>query len=422
MFGANKFCMKKILIHSIVFSPDGVSTAYLYNDIALKFKDNGFEVSVLTTTPHYNIIKDELTKQPLFPKLFGLYYTSNFNGIIVKHIPQKKFKSTTLRIIGFVYWHIMSFILGLFEKKVDIILSPSPPLTIGIINIILGKIKKAKVIYNVQEIYPDILINEGGLKSKFTISILKRVERWVYNKSDAVTTIDSVFYKTIQNRFIDISKLHIIPNFVDTSIYKPILNNQIKIDSQLFPKSNSLKLMYAGNIGIAQDWETLINAAKQLKNDNIEFYIIGEGVMKDYLVREIEKNRLDNIHLIPYQKRELMPDLIAYSDLQFIFITPQTENQGFPSKVYTIMACAKPLIVCSGSDTPITNFLNDKECSYLITEKNAEKKINQIVKTLTITNKDELQKMGERGFKEIAMSYSKEKVTDMYINLANSLL
>jgi glycosyltransferase involved in cell wall biosynthesis len=86
------------------------------------------------------------------------------------------------------------------------------------------------------------------------------------------------------------------------------------------------------------------------------------------------------------------------------------------------MACAKPLIVCSGSDTPITNFLNDKECSYLITEKNAEKKINQIVKTLTITNKDELQKMGERGFKEIAMSYSKEKVTDMYINLANSLL
>jgi len=414
--------MKKILIHSIVFSPDGVSTAYLYNDIALKFKDSGYTVSVLTTTPHYNIVKEELAKQPLFSKLFGLFYTSNYNGIIVKHIPQKKFKSTTLRIVGFVYWHIMSFILGLFEKNVDIILSPSPPLTIGLINIILGKIKKAKVIYNVQEIYPDILINEGGLKSKFATSILKTIERLVYNKSDAVTTIDSVFYKTIQNRFIDSTKLHIIPNFVDTSIYKPVLKRRNKIDYQLFPKSNSLKLMYAGNIGIAQDWETLLKVAKQLKDDNIEFFIIGEGVMKEYLVNEVEKNCLNNIHIIPYQKRELMPDLIAYSDLQFIFITPQTENQGFPSKVYTIMACAKPMIVSSGNDTPIANFLKDKECAYLIAEKNADKKINQIVKTLKIASKDELQKKGERGFKEIAMNYSKEKVTDMYVNLANSLL
>jgi glycosyltransferase involved in cell wall biosynthesis len=413
--------MKKILIHSIVFSPDGVSTAYLYNDIALKFKDNGYKVSVLTTTPHYNIVKDELNKQPLFPKLFGLYYTSNYNGIIVKHIPQKKFKSTTLRIIGFLYWHMMSFILGLFEKKVDIILSPSPPLTIGLINIILGKIKKAKLIYNVQEIYPDILIYEGGLKSKLAISILKTIERLVYNKSDAVTTIDSVFYKTIQNRFIDTTKLHIIPNFVDTSIYKPILKNQIKIDYQLFSKSNSLKLMYAGNIGIAQDWETLINTAKQLKNDNIEFYIVGEGVMKEYLVTEVEKNGLNNIHIIPYQRRELMPDLIAYSDLQFIFITSQTENQGFPSKIYTIMACAKPMIVCSGKDTPIINFLQDKKCAYLIDEKIAEKKINQIVNILRLASKEELQKMGERGFKEIAMNYSKDVITNKYLELVSKL-
>ena len=56
---------KKILIHSLVFSPDGVSTAYLYNDIALKFKDSGYEVAVLTTTPHYNVVDSELKKQPL---------------------------------------------------------------------------------------------------------------------------------------------------------------------------------------------------------------------------------------------------------------------------------------------------------------------------------------------------------------------
>ena len=162
--------MSKILIHSIAFSPDGVSTAYLYNDIALRFRQEGYEVVVLTTTPQYNVVESELINQPLKKRLFGLYYESDFHGIKVKHVFQKKHKKTTLRMFGFVYWHILSFFLGVSEKKVDVILSPSPPLTIGFINILIGKIKKAKVIYNIQEIYPDLLI-EGGLKSKPIISI-----------------------------------------------------------------------------------------------------------------------------------------------------------------------------------------------------------------------------------------------------------
>ena len=64
---------KKILIHSIVFSPDGVSTAYLYNDIAVGFKNAGYDVVVLTTTPHYNLIGSTLIKQPLKSKLCDYY-------------------------------------------------------------------------------------------------------------------------------------------------------------------------------------------------------------------------------------------------------------------------------------------------------------------------------------------------------------
>ncbi|RYE51469.1 MAG: hypothetical protein EOP48_18175 [Sphingobacteriales bacterium] len=192
---------KKILIHTIVFSPDGVSTAYLYNDIALGLKSAGYEVVVLTTTPHYNLLDEELSKQPLKAKFGGLYYESDFNGIKVIHVPQKKFKSSILRILGFCYWHFLSFILGVFQKNVSAILSPSPPLTIGLLNILIGRIKRTKVIYNVQEIYPDFLINQGNLEFKPLINILQAMERFVYNHSDAVTTIDSVFYNTIVPRF-----------------------------------------------------------------------------------------------------------------------------------------------------------------------------------------------------------------------------
>lgn len=414
--------MSKIIIHTIAFSPDGVSTAYLYNDIAIRFKEKGYEVVILTTTPHYNVVEADLRKQPLKRKLLGLYFESNYQGITVKHVPQKKYKSSILRILGFIFWHLTTFFMGVFEKNVDIILSPSPPLTIGLINIILGKLKGAKVIYNVQEIYPDLLIEGGGLKSKGIISILKWLERFVYTYSDKVTTIDKVFYDTIVSRFKDESKLEIIPNFVDTSIYKPLILDTTAIDRNYFPYTDSLKLMYAGNIGHAQDWETLVKIAIELKDDNVDFYIIGEGVQKDFLSREISKYSLEKVHLIPYQNRELMPALIAYSDLQFIFMSPETEGHGFPSKVYTIMACAKPLIVCSGKNTPIINFLKDKNCAFLIEERDLTKKTDMIVTFLKTITKEELSVMGKRGLTDINLNYSKEVVVEKYINLANSLI
>ena len=119
---AKKINKKRLLIYSLVFSPDGVSTAYIYNDIALGFQKKNYEVIVLTTTPHYNQIQDSIEKQPLKKKLLGLFYTSNYRGIKVYHIPLKKYKSFQIRILSFIYWHFTSLIIGLFLKKPDIIL------------------------------------------------------------------------------------------------------------------------------------------------------------------------------------------------------------------------------------------------------------------------------------------------------------
>lgn len=413
---------KKILIHSIVFSPDGVSTAYLYNDIALKFRESGYDVVVLTTTPHYNAVETELKKQPLKRKALGLYYESSFQGVKVKHVYQKKYKSIIRRLIGFVYWHLVSFILALCEKRVDVILSPSPPLTIGFLNVLIAKLKGAKVIYNVQEIYPDLLIEEGGLKSGPAISFLKWLERFVYNHSDAVTTIDKIFYDTIISRFKDKSKLHIIPNFVDTDIYKPLAKENLELNKKLFPDTESLKIMYAGNIGIAQDWDPLIALADELKNDAIEFIVIGEGAEKERLLKEKDNSKLDKLHIIPYQSRELMPALLAYSDVQFIFMAPSTEGHGFPSKVYTIMACAKPLIVISGKNTPIINFLNDKDCAFLITQRDLLSNVSKMADILRNTPLSDFERLGRNGYVNIANNYSKEKVTEEYVKLVDKLV
>jgi glycosyltransferase involved in cell wall biosynthesis len=410
--------LNRVLIHSIVFSPDGVSTAYLYNDIALGLVDNGFDVVVLTTTPHYNLIESELEKQPLSKKLFGLYYVSNFKGILVYHIPLKKYKSTLKRIGSFIYWHIASLIFGLTLKKINFILSPSPPLSIGFISLLISKIKGAKAIYNVQEIYPDLLINQGNLKSPIIIKLLKSFEKFIYNHSAAVITIDEVFYTTLLSRFSDISKLKIIPNFVDTDLYKP-LKQKLELPSLFGNDNGKIKILYAGNIGFFQDWEPVLFAAKELLKENVEFWIIGEGVQKEYLQTKVQNQNLTNVSIFPYQSRELIPIINNYADIHFIAINQKMEQEGFPSKVYTIMACGKPIIVVTGENTPLYNFLKDKNCSELITN-NRNVNFTQAIRKLAF-DKELRVRLGNNGYEEIVKNYSKKVVVSKYANLLKSL-
>lgn len=379
---------------------------------------------VLTTTPHFNIVPEQVEKQPMHWKVWGFCKVSKFHGMTVLHVPQKKFKSTLLRILGFCYWHIVSFFIGLTIKHVDLILSPSPPLTVGWMNLGLAKLKGCKVVYNVQEIYPDILKLKGG----FVLKFLKWMEHKVYNGSDAVTTIDKVFFDTIEPRFEDKSKLHIIPNFVDTELYHQVdvqefkSSNGSRLDENLFPQTDSIKLLYAGNIGHAQSWEPLIELVDKTRNLNVDYIVIGEGAKRGYVEEEIRKRDLKKLHLLPYQPRELMPAILSYSDASFIFMAPENDGDGFPSKVYTIMACERPLLVSSGENTPIVNFLKDKGCAKLITEKDFDKKVNEMVEWLRTVTKEELSQMGKKGLAEIQAKYTKEKVTDMYVDLVDELV
>lgn len=408
----------RILIHTLIFSPDGVSTAYLYNDIALAFQNKGWDVVVLSTTPHFNVVEEQLAEQPMKWGVWGLYKKSSFKGIPVYHVPQKKFKSTLLRLVGFVYWHIVSFLMALFMKNIDVILSPSPPLTIGRLNNWLGRLKGCKVVYNVQEIYPDIL---NKPKTSLVHKLLSKMEYKVYNKSAAVTTIDQVFYDTIVDRFEDKSKLHIIPNFVDTDLYRSGVSTEA-LDKSLFPETDSIKLLYAGNIGRFQSWEPLVRLAEKTRDLNVEYFLIGEGVMKKYVEDKKQELGLDKLHVLPYQPRHLMPAILAYSDVQYIFMNPESEGQGFPSKVYTIMACGRPLLVSSGEKTPIVNFLNPLGCAKLVTDHNLERKTDEMAAWIGSMTRVGLREMGTKGETEIKIKYSKDIVTGQYVALVESLL
>lgn len=208
---------------------------------------------------------------------------------------------------------------------------------------------------------------------------------------------------------------------MDTELYNPQIKNTVELNPDWFPQTNSLKLLYAGNIGFAQSWEPLISLACKTKSIPIEYFVVGEGVMKAFIESKKQELDLKNVHILPYQPREVMPNILAYSDIQFIFMNPEMEMQGFPSKVYTIMSCAKPLLVCSGIDSPIMNFLQNYACAKLVTENDYNKKIDEMYNWLISVSKSELLEMGKNGLDIIKKYYSKEVVTKQYVDLVRSL-
>ena len=414
---AKKINKKRLLIYSLVFSPDGVSTAYLYNDIALGFQRNNYEVTVLTTTPHYNLIQESLDRQPLKKYFLGLFFTSNFNGIKVYHIPLKKYKSSLIRILSFIYWHFTSLIIGLFLKNPDIILTPSPPLSSGLIAILLARIKGSKSVYNVQEIYPDLLINHGRLTNPVIIKFLKILEGWVYNWSDAITTIDQNFYNTIKTRIKNLDKLKIISNFVDTELYKT--SSSVPLPKVFKKIKGKTDMVYAGNIGIAQEWDLVINLAKAIKKLPITIWIIGEGVKKKYLESQIKKHKLFNIQLLPYQERKYMPVINLFADFHFIAMNKSMEHDGFPSKVYTIMSSGKPMVVVSSDQTPIVSFLEQTKAALTVTNHSLTDFKKAVLKLEA--DQDLRNTLGTNGRKVVEQKFNKQVVIKKYIKLAEDI-
>ena len=150
-----------IVILSLIFSPDNVSTAQIMAGLAEDLAKAGNKVKVVTTTPHFHRDVSMEAKQPRRWRVWPFIKKSEYAGIPVYHIPMPdKSIWPPLRMLSWIWFHVMSVLMAPFIGKTDVIIACSPPLTIGLAAWAMSKLKGAKYIYNVQELYPDIEIGK----------------------------------------------------------------------------------------------------------------------------------------------------------------------------------------------------------------------------------------------------------------------
>jgi colanic acid biosynthesis glycosyl transferase WcaI len=413
--------MANILILTLIFPPDSVSTAQIMGELSMDLKDRGHKLTILTTSPHFNRDKEAESRQPLHNHWGPILRKSDYHGIPVYHtLMPRKGKNIFLRLLAWIEFHIISTAAGFTSiPKPDIIISPSPPLTIGLSAWLLGAFYRAPFIYNVQEIYPDIAISLGALKNKRVIGLLHWLERFVYHKSTKITVIAPRMRQRLLKKGVLADKVKVIPNFVDITDHYPLpKDNRFSRQYGVYDK---FLVSYAGNIGPAQGLDVLIGAAILLEKEaDIHFMVMGDGSLRESFTQRVLNLNMSNFTILPYQPYSLIPMVYGASDICLVPLSSGTGSEAIPSKVYRIMACARPVLATTDLDSDLAHLITSVNCGLAIKAGSPE----AIADTIFSAYKNKIlwHKMGKNGRDHVVEKYTRSVVTERYHNLIQTIV
>jgi colanic acid biosynthesis glycosyl transferase WcaI len=412
--------MASILILTLVFPPDNVSTAQIMAELALDLRQAGHFVRVLTTTPHFNDDPRAKQGQPLRNYLGRLIQKSVFNGIPVYHVRMpRKGPSRLVRILAWLGFHLVSTGYGLcLRSRPDVVFAPSPPLTIGVSAWILGCRYHVPFIYNVQEIYPDVAVHLGVLRNRLLIRAMLILEQFVYRKAIALTTISEGMRNRLLSKGVPAEKVHLIPNFVDVTELTPLPKDNDF--SRTYGLHEKFVVSYAGNMGKTQGLEVLLQAAHLLNDDTgIHFLLMGDGSERNSLQQLGEALRLRNLTLLPSQPYSVMAQVYGASDLSFVSQAIGTHNDGIPSKVYRIMSCGRAVLAMSDPDSDLAYIVRESGCG-AVAKPGDVVALTHVIRNAS-QSANEWRDRGKKGRAFVMAFNSRTCVNKRYIELIESL-
>jgi len=374
----------------------------------------GWDVSVLTTKPHYNPLARSAMSQGLTDVWGALLAKSTFCGANVLHTAMPlKGRSVTARIGGWIGFHFLSVVAALFKVgKVDVILAPSPPLSIGVAAWVIGLLKRAPYIYNVQELYPDTAVNLGALREGPFLDALRAMERFVYKRAFAVTTIAPGMARTIRSRTDNPGKVRLIPNFVDTRFIAP--RPRDNAFSREYGLTARFNVVYAGNMGPAQDLGIVLEAAELTKDDARIFYVfVGEGTSRDSLEQSAFSRSLSNVLFISQQPYDRVPDIYGASDLCVVPLAPSLVAEAVPSKVYRIMAAGRRVLAIADEDSDLAQVVRDSGTGIVVNAGSA----SALAQAILVAANDPGLASGEAGRDFVALHVDRPLIIRQYSEL-----
>lgn len=402
----------KILQLPAYCEPEKVASSSLSSALRKAYIDAGFNIEIYAPTPTRGI------SQEVREKYRHIRYEERFDGKLVIHrFPLfREGKNPVVRAIRYLIENIIHYCKGAKTSDVSVILASSTPPTQGVLCGMLKKKLNVPFVYNLQDIFPDSLIDTNLAKKGSLIwKIGRRIEDYTYRNADAIIVISEGFKKNIMSKGVPEDKIFVVCNWPDDSHIFPVNRDaNILFDRYCIPREKFI-ICYSGSIQRTQNWELLIEVARELVQKDILFVIVGEGDAKKKMQADIIENNLQNVMLFPYMPKEELNYVFSIGDMGLIISKPNTGNSAVPSKTWNIMQAQRPILASFDLESDLCELIQNTKSGLVSDAGDKEGLLKNIL--YAYENQEQIREFGKNGQRYVESNLTSEICTGKYVDV-----
>lgn len=400
----------KVLVITPQYAPDFGPSAPIYTALCEDLQKNGCDVTVVTGFPHYG---GSSTWYQYSKKLF---VEERLAGVrLLRTYVYEMPKGAIWKRLVYHAWLNLSFTLAALRAgRPDIVLADAPTLWSGLPLLVTAIFRNVPFIYVVHDIYPDVLLRLGVLTNSKFINLIGRIESFFYDHSAQVSVLSDGFKENLLRKGVPEEKIAIVPACVDVDFIRP-LPRKNKLREQ-WDLGDKFVVLYAGNMGLSQGLEIILQAAEQLsKYPEIVFVLVGEGANKMSLQALAEEKGLSNVKFFSFLPREDVPLIYALANVCLVSLKRDIVVESVPSKTYSIMASGNPIIATVDQNTETGRLIDQTQCGLNVEPENPDALVQAILKLYQ--DPLECNEMGIRGRNFVVTHFSRQVATNQYFQL-----
>ncbi|MEE2789711.1 MAG: glycosyltransferase family 4 protein [Myxococcota bacterium] len=402
-----------VLLLALNYYPDKLGNAPLMTGLCEGLVRRGHRVTVVCAFPHHESGRIDAEYRG------KLFQRDQHNGVEILRVwlyaPQG---GTLAKMANYASFTASAFAAASTIADVDVVFTPSPPLTLGVVDQLISRFRKVPFVYNLQDLFPEAAIRLGVLTNPFVIKGFEALERQVYRKAHHLSVISEGFKAHCVARGVPQAKVTVIPNYTDTSFVTPRAKRGNRY-RQAHGLARKFVVQFSGRMGYSQGLDTVVSAWALLKDlPDIRLMLVGEGQARPMLDDALGDD--PRVILLPVQPRADLPDLLASADVSLAPLRHGMAGTSVPSKIFGIMASARPVIagVDHGSDADL--LIQRAQCGLVVTPEDASALAAAIRRLYH--NRREANAMGRKGRAYAVAHHSQDVVIDQYEAMLNAVI
>ena len=395
----------KILIITQFYHPEPVPKPH---ELAEELVDKGHQVTVLTCFPSYpgNDIFDGYRQK--------LWHSEILNQVTVIRLPiyPSHDHSVFGRIANYASFFVSLTMIGNFlVGRQDLVYVWGNPPTVGLAGWLISIIHRGKFVYGIHDLWPELPASTDMLNNKTILDLIKYLEQFLWRRAARIIVVTDSFKVHLVEHGIAPEKLHIIHHWADDEVYHPVphdlsLAKDIGVEGKFV-------VLFAGNIGLPQGLDSLIEAADKLKTINgLRFVIVGDGVERRNLIQEAESRNLTNMIFVDKQPAENMRHYFGLADVLYASLADHPySTKIIPSKIASYLACGRPVLSNIPGDTAA--LLGEADCGLSVST-NDLSSLTDAITTFLNMNENQLEELGRNARSAFLKYFSKSKLIEQH--------